>query len=77
MLHQLQVQEYTEQPVGMALYEMKNGQISNICIQGGEPCTAVSIEHCFTTSWRTKALETDTSDLALQLDRTSVTLHHN
>jgi quinol monooxygenase YgiN len=29
------VQEHTERPVGMALYEMKNGQISNICIQGG------------------------------------------
>jgi quinol monooxygenase YgiN len=29
------VQQYMEQPVGMALYEMKNGQISSACIQGG------------------------------------------
>lgn len=38
-----QVQEHTERPVGMALYEMKNGQISNICIQGGDCCCSTSI----------------------------------
>ena len=37
-----QVQEHTERPVGMALYEMKNGQISNICIQGGECCCSTT-----------------------------------
>jgi hypothetical protein len=36
LCHPWQVQAHTEQPVGMALYEMKNGQISNICIQGGK-----------------------------------------
>jgi hypothetical protein len=39
------VQEHTERPVGMALYEMKNGQISNICIQGGACAVQNSRKH--------------------------------
>ena len=32
-----QVQQYLEGPVGMALYEWKDGQLGNVCVQGGEP----------------------------------------
>lgn len=30
-----QVQPFSEKPVGLALYEMKGGEISNIMMQGG------------------------------------------
>jgi uncharacterized cysteine cluster protein YcgN (CxxCxxCC family) len=49
-----QVQEHTERPVGMALYEMKNGQISNICIQGGECCLSTFED---SDDWSQLALE--------------------
>jgi hypothetical protein len=32
----LQLQEHVDEPVGMALYEMKGGQLSNIMMQGGD-----------------------------------------
>ena len=43
-----QVVGLTNEPVGMALYEMKDGQISNVCVQGGaegDVVTCVSL-HC-------------------------------
>ena len=30
-----QVVDLIQEPIGMALYEMKDGQISNACVQGG------------------------------------------
>lgn len=50
-----QVQEHMERPVGMALYEMKNGQISNICIQGGGR-TVLFMQHvCLAASMKVAA----------------------
>ena len=31
----MQVVDLIQEPIGIALYEMKDGQISNVCIQGG------------------------------------------
>lgn len=31
----MQLQPHVDEPVGMALYEMKGGQLSNIMMQGG------------------------------------------
>ena len=32
----MQIQEHLEGPIGMALYEWKDGKIGNVCVQGGE-----------------------------------------
>ncbi len=31
----MQIQEHLEGPIGMALYEWKDGKIGNVCVQGG------------------------------------------
>lgn len=36
MSHDLQVQAFLEEPIGMCLYEWKDGQISHACVQGGD-----------------------------------------
>ncbi len=38
-LDMVQVQPFLQQPIGMALYEWKDGKIGAVCMQGGEPCS--------------------------------------
>ncbi len=38
-----QVVDLIQEPIGIALYEMKDGQISNVCIQGGLPVAALNL----------------------------------
>ncbi len=40
----MQVVDLIQEPIGIALYEMKDGQISNVCIQGGLPVAAWRID---------------------------------
>lgn len=38
----LQVQDLLEQPIGLALYAFQDGNISNVCVQGGGPSRLLS-----------------------------------
>ena len=42
----LQVQPFLEQPIGMALYEWKDGKIGAVCMQGGEHQAATKHLEC-------------------------------
>ena len=42
----LQVQPFLEQPIGMALYEWKDGKIGAVCMQGGEHRAATTHFEC-------------------------------
>ena len=51
----LQIQEYLEGPVGLALYEWQDGKIGNCCVQGGKSSASQSPYTCIninsSTSW--------------------------
>ena len=38
-LNMLQVQNLLEEPIGLALYTIKDGQLSHACVQGGNATT--------------------------------------
>lgn len=43
----LQIQQYLEGPIGMALYEWKDGKIGNVCVQGGERFSSCRVRDGF------------------------------
>lgn len=42
----VQIQEYLEGPVGLALYEWQDGKIGNCCVQGGKSSAFHSPHTC-------------------------------
>lgn len=42
----VQIQEYLEGPVGLALYEWQDGKIGNCCVQGGKSSAFQSLQTC-------------------------------